>query len=180
LSLDTQQSVPESMRNVMAKSAGAPALIAEVVRILGSASEQARILVVDENESTARAVARIFSGEICASRTAGSREQAMEESLSFQPHVLVLNIGLSESEGFNLVDWLREQDSLTRLLLVVYSGPDLASIGAEQSAMEPTAFLKRARVQPEQLETLLLTMLRGGDQIEVEEEVSDISGVRGF
>ena len=180
LSLDTQQSAPESMRNVMAKSAGAPALIAEVVRILGSASEQARILVVDENESTARAVARIFSGEMCASRTAGSREQAMEESLSFQPHVLVLNIGLSESEGFNLVDWLREQDSLTRLVLVVYSGPDLASIGADQSAMEPTAFLKRARVQPEQLETLLLTMLRGGDQIEVEEEISDVSGVRGF
>jgi PAS domain S-box-containing protein len=179
LALDTQQSAPEGLRNVITKPVNAPALIAEVVRILGSTSEQARILVVDENESTARAVAGIFSGEICASRIAPSREQAIEESLSFQPHVLVLNIGLSESEGLNLVDWLREQDTLTRMVLVVYSGRDLISIGAD-SATDPTAFLKRARVQPEQVEALLLTMLRGNDQIEVEEEIPDVSGVRGF
>jgi PAS domain S-box-containing protein len=180
LSLDTQQSAPEGLRNVIAKSINAPALIAELVRVQGSTSEQARILVVDDNESTARGVARIFSGEICASRVACSREQAIEESLSFQPHVVVINIGLPESEGLNLVDWLREQGTLTRLALVVYSGRDLTSIGTEQVATDPTAFLKRARVQPEQVEALLLTMLRGSEQVEVEEEIPDVSGVRGF
>jgi CheY-like chemotaxis protein len=179
LSLDTQQSAPDGLRSIIAKPVSSPAIIAELVRIVGSANEQPRVLVVDENEGTARAVAGIFSGEICASRVASSREHAIEESLSFQPHVLVLNLGLPDSEGLNLVDWLRQQDSLTRLVLVVYSGRDLTIVGTEP-AMDATAFLKRARVQPEQVEALLLTMLRGNDQIDVEEEIPDVSGVRGF
>ena len=179
LSLDTQQSPAEALRNGVTKSVNVPALIAELIRVLGSANELARILVVDDNESVARMVAEVFTGENTTVKAARSREQAVEECLSYQPHLLVLNIGMSDSEGLNLVDWLREQESLTRLVLVVYSGRDLNSTATGQFAMEPTAFLKRARVQPEQLEALLLTILRGTHQIEVEEEVHDVPGVRG-
>jgi hypothetical protein len=43
--------------------------------------------------------------------------------------------------------------------------------------MDPTALLKRARVQPEQLEQLVLTILRGSHHIESATEVADVSGV---
>ena len=67
---------------------------------------------------------------------ARSREQAMEESLSFQPHLLVLNIGLPENEALNLVDWLRERDSLTRLFSGATRGADFSQPERSSSAME--------------------------------------------
>ena len=53
--------------------------------------------------------------------------------LTFQPHLLVLDIGLPDGDGFNVVDWLREQESLPRLPLVVYSGRDLTPAGRRQA-----------------------------------------------
>jgi hypothetical protein len=43
--------------------------------------------------------------------------------------------------------------------------------------MDPTAFLKRGRVQPGQLEQLILTVVRGSRHIETSTEIPDISGV---
>jgi hypothetical protein len=40
--------------------------------------------------------------------------------------------------------------------------------------MEPTTLLKRARIQPEQLEQLVLTILRGSRHIESAAEVADL------
>ena len=179
LSLDTQQAPVEGLCNGMiSRPVNAQAMIAEVVRVLGVASELARILVVEESEPMARLVAEIFSGENGTVKITRSREQATEECLSFQPHLVVLNIGMSGAEGFNLVDWLRQQESLTRLVLVLYSTRGLNVAGTGPPPMEPTTFLRRARVQPEILEALLLTILRGGRQIEAEVEVPDVSGVR--
>jgi PAS domain S-box-containing protein len=179
LSLDTQQPPVEGLRNGMiSRPVNAQAMIAEVVRVLGVASELARILVVEDSEPTARLVAEIFSGENGTVKIARSRDQATEECLSFQPHLVVLNIGLPEAEGFSLVDWLRQQESLTRLVLVLYSTRDHNTAGGGPPPMEPTTFLRRARVQPEILEALLLTILRGGRQIEAEVEAPDVSGVR--
>jgi PAS domain S-box-containing protein len=179
LSLDTQQDPPDAVRSGITRPVNAPALIAEMVRMLGSSNEQARILVVEDSEIMARIVAEVFSSESATVRIARSREQAIEECLSFQPHLVVLDIALSGPEGLELVDWLRAQEALTRLVLVVYSGRDPSLTSGGKFAMEPTAFLRRARVQPEQLEALLLTILRGSQQIELEEEVPDVSGVRG-
>lgn len=178
LSLDTQQNPTSAQRNGITRSVNAPALLTELVRVLGSANELVRIIVVEENETLARAAVDVFSSENATVRKARSSEQAIEECLSFQPHLVVLDIGLTESEGPGLIEWMREQEALTRLVLVVYSGrdPDLTSEGP--FAMDPTTFLRRARLQPEQLEALVLTMLRGTSQIGVEEQAPDVSGVR--
>jgi len=44
--------------------------------------------------------------------------------------------------------------------LAVYSGHDLSSLDRGQLALGPTHFLSKVRVQPQQLEALVLTMLR--------------------
>ena len=33
---------------------------------------------------------------------------------SFQPHLMVLDIGLPDGDGFNVVDWLRQHEDLSR------------------------------------------------------------------
>jgi PAS domain S-box-containing protein len=177
LSLDTQDNSGETIRNGSQRSSNARALISELVRSIGNAGESTRILVVEENEKIALSVGEVFSGENTTVRMARTRDQAMGECASFQPHLLILNVGLPDEDAFSLVAWLRERESLTHLILVAYSGRELASAGSGKSVMDPTAFLKRGRVQPGQLEQLILTVVRGSRHIETGTEIPDISGV---
>jgi PAS domain S-box-containing protein len=176
LSLDTQQNATETVRNGSMRSTNARAQMSELIRVLGSAGEMARVLIVEESEQMALLVGEAFSGENTTVRMARSREQAMDECLAFHPHLLVFNVGLPDNGALGLVGWLRDRDILTHLVLVAYSGQGLTSSGA-QFGMEPTTLLKRARVQPEQLEQLVLTILRGSRHIESAAEVADVSGV---
>jgi len=64
------------------------------------------------------------------------------------------------------VDWLRKHESLARLPLVVYSGRYLSPEDCGKLTLGPTQFLTKARVQPQQLEALVLTMLRSSRHLE--------------
>ena len=179
LSLDTQKGPSPLPPRVALAPGHTSGPITELVRILGAAGDLARILVVDDDQNKALLAGEAFSGAHASVRMAGSREQAMDECLAFQPHVVVLNVALRDDEAYNLVEWLREQEMLFRMVLVVYAGHTFAP-GGGRTGMEPPALLKQAPVQPQQLELLLLTILRGTHQIDVEEETTDVSAVRGF
>jgi CheY-like chemotaxis protein len=97
---------------------------------------------------------------------AHSRQEALDACFAFQPNLLVLDIGLPDGDGFNVVDWLRQHETLARLPLVVYSGRQLTPAERRQLTLGPTHFLTKARVQPQQLEALVLTMLRSSRQME--------------
>jgi len=124
-------------------------------------------------------VGEAFARETTTVKMANTQEQAMDESFMFQPHFILLNIDQSNGEAFAYVDWLREQEILARVVLVIYSGSRFKSKASVQFGMEPAALLRQARVQPEQLEFLLLTLLKGAHQLEVDQETPDVSGVRG-
>ena len=177
LSLDTQQALPSLNGDSKATNTSAP--IAELVRIMGAAGELARILVVDNDSDKALIVGEAFSGENATVKMTHAREQAKAECLGFRPHIVVLNMGLPEGDSYSLVNWLRESETLTRIVVIAYAGHEFAPTGRERFGIEPAALLSQARVQPEQLELLLLTILRGSHHIEIEEEVPDVSGVGG-
>ena len=179
LSLDTQQNAPASSMSAGVRSANVGAQITELVRILGVPGELARILIVENDSDRALLVGEAFSTENANVKVTHSREQATDECFMYQPHLLVINIDLPDGGGFSLVDWLREHEVLSRLIVVVYSGRRMASNSGRQASVDPGVLLKQCRVQPEQLELLLLTILRGSHQIEAEAETPDVSVVRG-
>ena len=176
LNLDTQLGSSKSISNGQAKGANEAALISELVRGLGGPEERARILVVEDDVDLALAVGEIYSQGNSTVKMAHTREKAEEEYVNFQPHLLVLNMSIPDNEGLNLVDWLREQGSLPRIPLVVYSGRNMTASGRAKLMTQSASLLALARVMPEQLELLLLTMLRGARQIE--EDQPDVSSVR--
>lgn len=175
--LDTQENGPEFIRNGNQRPTTAQSLMPELLRVIGALAETIRVLVVDNNEKTSLRVGDVFSSEGATVRMVRTQDQAMGECASFHPHMLVLNLALPENDALNLVAWLRERQSLTRIILIAYSGLELAAAGGGHFGMEPSTFLRRARVQPEQLEQLILTVLRGARQLEDEEEVPDVFGV---
>jgi PAS domain S-box-containing protein len=142
------------------------ALLGELARVLCGPGESARVLVVEDDIDLARVIGDVFARETIEIKLAHTLQAALDACFAFQPHLLVLDIGLPDGDGFNLVDWLRQHENLARLPLVVYSARELSPVERSNLTLGPTHFLTKARVQPQQLEALVLTMLRSSRQME--------------
>jgi CheY-like chemotaxis protein len=128
--------------------------------------ERARILIVEHDQELAGAIREAFSRENASVRMAHSLEDAVNSCFTFRPHLLILDLGMPNGDGFNVVDWLRQHESLARLPLAIYTGANILEADRNHLMLGPTHFLSRARVQPQQLEALVLTMLRNTSQME--------------
>ncbi len=149
------------------------ALLVELSRALCETGETLRILIVEDDLDLGQVIAEIFTRETTTVHVAHTRQAALDECLTFQPHLLVLDIGMPDGDGFNVVDWMREHEDLSRIPLVAYSAHGLTQAERMQLVLGLTHFLTKASVEPEQLESLVLTMLRSSQ--EVEESVSEVS-----
>jgi PAS domain S-box-containing protein len=141
-------------------------LLADVAKALCDSSELMRVLIVEDDTDFARMIGRVFTMERVVVKVVHSRQAALDEFLAFEPHLLVLDLGLPNGDGFNIVEWLRQREELSRLPLVVYSGRGATPAERGEMMLGPTNFLIRASVEPEQLETLLLTLLRSPHEME--------------
>jgi PAS domain S-box-containing protein len=142
------------------------ALLTELARVLCGTGEKARILIVEDDRDLANIIGQVFARDSILVETAHSLKETIKACANFQPHLLLLDIGLPDGDGFNVADWLRQHKNLAQLPLVVYSGRDLSPEERSQLTLGPTYFLAKTRVQPQQLEALVLTMLRSSRAIE--------------
>jgi PAS domain S-box-containing protein len=169
LSVANQQSpvnLPQGAAGVVTKPVQEDALLGELARVLCMPGEKARILIVEDDVDLANVIGAVFKRDGIEVELAHTRQEAVDACFAFQPNLLVLDIGLPDGDGFNVVDWLRQQESLAGMPLVVYSGRQLTALERTQLTLGPTHFLTKARVQPQQLEALVLTMLRSSRRME--------------
>jgi len=152
--------LPEGAEGRLTEPVGEDALLSELARVLCGPGEKARILVVEDDVDLAGVIGAVFKRDGIEVRLAHTLHDATDACGKFEPHLMVLDIGLPDGNGFNVVDWLRQRENLARLPLVVYSGRDLSPAERRMLTLGPTHFLAKARVQPQQLEALVLTMLR--------------------
>jgi DNA-binding response OmpR family regulator len=140
-------------------------LLGELSRALCVPGENARVLIVEDDAALASAIGDVFARDAIDVQLAHSLQQALDGCFNFQPHLLVLDIELPDGDSFNVIDWLRKHESLDRLPLVVYSGRGLLEDWAKLKP-GPTQFLSKARIAPQDLEALVLTMLRSSRHAE--------------
>ena len=157
---------PIGIAGWVARPLNEDALLVELSRVLCGPGEKARILIVEDDRDLSSVIASVFARESIAVEQAHSLKRALELCFTFKPHLLVLDIGLPDGDGFNVVDWLRQHESLAKLPLVVYSGRDLSPAERRLLTLGPTHFLAKAKVQPQQMEALVLTMLRSSRLME--------------
>ena len=158
--------LPEQPEGWVVKPVEEDALLGELARVLCGPGEKARILVIEDDQDLARVIADVFIRDSINVQMVHTRQSALDACTSFQPHLLVLDIGLPDGDGFNVVDWLRQHETMANLPLVVYSGRDLDPAERRHLSLGPTHFLTKAKVQPQQLEALVLTLLRNSRQME--------------
>jgi PAS domain S-box-containing protein len=166
LASQSRAELPGEAEGVLTKPVDEETLLGELARVLCGPGEKARILVVEDDVDLARVIADVFAREMIEVRVANSRQGALDECFRFQPHLMVLDIGLPDGDGFNVVDGLRQREELAGMPLVVYSGRDLGPQERTELTLGPTQFLTKARVQPQELEALVLTLLHNSRHME--------------
>jgi CheY-like chemotaxis protein len=158
--------IPTGADGWVSQSPNEETLLSELARVLSSPGEKARILVVEDDIDLARVIGAVFAKDGIEVMLVHTRQAALDACVSYRPQLLVLDLSLPDGDGFNVVDWLRQHEDLAHLPLVVYSAREIAPAERSQLQLGPTHFLTKAKVQPQQLESLVLTMLRRSRQME--------------
>jgi PAS domain S-box-containing protein len=135
-------------------------LFAELARLLKASGEHATVLLVEDDEDLARVILTSFEHAGIVVYHAPRLRQAIELCESARPDLIILDLALPDGDGLELVDWLRTQKELRRLPLVVYSAREVPSSERKLFQLGPTEFVTKTKVQPQDVEALVFTMLR--------------------
>ncbi len=95
----------------------AKALLAQPQR-----SRALRILVIDDNRDAAETMAELLRLEKHEVHDASSGEQGLAEALHFNPHAVILDIGLPDIDGYAVARRLRSEPWGRNLLLIALTG----------------------------------------------------------
>jgi DNA-binding response OmpR family regulator len=139
-------------------------LLDELSSVLNRQKTWAEILLVEDDLDLARVISATFERAGVHVLHASTRQAALELCASFTPNLMILNIGLPDGDGLGLVERLRHHPELHSLPLLVYSARDLSDAEREQFQLGPTNFLTKARVQAQEVESLVIAMLRAPSQ----------------
>jgi CheY-like chemotaxis protein len=86
------------------------------------ASAALRILVVDDNVDSATTMATLLGMYGHELRTAHDGLQALEEVTRFDPHVVILDIGLPKMNGYTVASRIRQRSDIAQPLLIAVTG----------------------------------------------------------
>lgn len=81
-----------------------------------------RVLIVDDNVDTAHSLAMLLSASGHDVRTAHDGPAAVQAALDYEPEVVLLDIGLPGTNGYEVAAQLRRQASLAHVVLVAMTG----------------------------------------------------------
>jgi len=135
-------------------------LFAELGRVLHHGDGPAHVLLVEDDEDLASVLISSFQGAAVRVSHASSRQQAIRQCIDRPPDLLILDLTLPDGDGFSLVEWLRQQPTLRTLPLVVYSGREISDVEMAKLRLGTTEFLTKAKVQPHEVEELVLSMVQ--------------------
>ena len=135
-------------------------LLRELARVVRKEDDRASVLLVEDDEDLARIIMATFEQAGVNIYHASSRLEAIALCEHIKPGIMILDLSLPDGDGLGVVDWLRQRHDLQRLPLVVYSARDVTDAEREQLQLGPTEFLTKTRVQPQEVEFLVRTMLR--------------------
>lgn len=135
-------------------------LFAELGRVLHHGEGPANVLLVEDDDDLASVLMANFAGASVHIEHSSTRQQAIRHCVGRRPDLVILDITLPDGDGFSFVEWLRQQPPLRSMPIVVYSGQELSDVEMSKLRLGPTEFLIKAKVQPEEVETLVRSMVR--------------------
>jgi PAS domain S-box-containing protein len=143
----------------LSKPLDTEALFKALQRVAARPGRVGRVLLVEDDLDLAGVLGELFAQRGLELHHAKTGRQAVELAQRLNPDLMLLDLGLPDTDGFRVVDWLRRHDRLRRMPLVVYTARDLEPADRERLRLGPTEFLTKARTSPQECERRVLTIL---------------------
>ncbi|MBX6314789.1 MAG: response regulator, partial [Isosphaeraceae bacterium] len=102
--------------------AGVPREPAKPAPATANGKPASRILIVDDNVDSARGLARLLKLLGHDVRTAGDGAEAIAAAQSYQPDVVLLDIGLPGMDGYEVAKRLRKDTACRDCVIIAVSG----------------------------------------------------------
>jgi len=118
-----------------------------------------QVLLVEDDRDLSRVIIATFERHGIKIFHAGTGREAIDLVQHLAVDLIVLDVNLPEVDGFAVVDWLRQQQRLREIPLVVYTVHDLAASDRARLDLGHTEFLTKGRVSPEDFEQRVVGLL---------------------
>jgi signal transduction histidine kinase len=118
------------------------------------------VLLVEDDLTLLDVMARQLSQEGIAVRTAATGEEAIRMVEAEPPALMVLDIGLPERDGFDVVDAMRQRPELCAVPVLVYTARDLTEEQRGRLRLGPTRFLTKSKASDEEFRRLVVELRR--------------------
>jgi PAS domain S-box-containing protein len=119
------------------------------------------LLVDDDEELLSILELRLAQDRVATQRATTARE-AIAAAHALKPDVLVLDLGLPDGDGSQVVEALRRDKTLRALPLLVYTGRDLSAGDRERLVLGPTRYLTKSRETGDEFRSIVLELLAHG------------------
>jgi CheY-like chemotaxis protein/anti-sigma regulatory factor (Ser/Thr protein kinase) len=126
---------------------------------LALADHKPCVLVIEDDLDLARVITASFDRHGIQSHHAATGQEAIDLGRTMTPDLLILDLGLPDLDGYEVVKWLRTQERLRNVALIVYSAADPNAEERERLRLGPTQFLTKSRVPPEEFEQCVIQLL---------------------
>ena len=122
--------------------------------------QKTRVLIVEDDIDLAQVIISIFQRHDIETYHARTGQEALQQSLTLLPDLMILDLTLPLISGFDVVESLRQHKHLCNLPLVVYTALDLSEKDEKRLKLGKTLLLTKARVTPEEFERRAINLLQ--------------------
>lgn len=136
------------------------ALFQSLRQALATPSQQIRVLIIEDDADLAQVLRTLFEQQGIDTFHASTGREAIRLSQQLKPDLLVLDLGLPGGDGFTVVEWLRQHNTLHSVPLVIYSARDLNEADRDRLRLGQTEFLTKGRVTPQEFEQRVMGLLQ--------------------
>jgi PAS domain S-box-containing protein len=134
----------------LTKPAEHGSIVDAVERALAGEVPTCDVLIVEDDDGIASVLRELFHGHGVSTMHVRTGAEAVEASQRTRFELLVLDLGLPDTDGFAVIDWLRRHDVLRQLPVLVYTARDVDDRDRERLGV--TEVMTKSRVSLEQFE----------------------------
>jgi len=135
-------------------------LLHSLQTVESESSRKVKILIVEDDHNLADLLVTVFERHDIETFIAKTGREAIHFSQKVNPDLIILDLILPESNGFTVVDWLRQHNQLYNIPVVVYSAKDLDESERLRLKLGHTEFLTKGRVTTKQFEQRVMDLLQ--------------------
>ncbi len=129
-------------------------------RVVGGRDEPYKVLIVEDDPDLGSMLTATFQRHGVQTYHAHDGAEAIALSDSVLPDLLVLDLGLPDIDGFEVVAWLRRHEHLCTVPIVIYTARDLDDSDRRRLRLSAsTQFLTKGRITPHEFEHRIMDLL---------------------